>query len=101
MEDSFKAKRTTLDSNPSKLQTSNPNEWLRDLEEKGELIHCIKRSARMHKRFCAILRRATPNVSESGYIDKSLKSINVCNDCEITKRHLSVRKFLDMRFNKE
>ena len=99
MEDSFKAECTASDSNYSK--TTDPNKWLKELEEKGELINCVKRSARMHKRFCSILRRATPNVSESGYIDKSLKSINVCNDCEITKRHLSVRKFLDMRFNKE
>ena len=56
----------------------------------------------MHSRFCDILRKAIPVVSDSGYLDKTLKSINICNDCAVTRNKLSVRKFIEFRSkNKE
>jgi hypothetical protein len=56
----------------------------------------------MHKKYCHVLRRATPVISDSGYLDRSLRQVNICNDCEVTKNSLSVRKFIEARFgNKE
>ncbi len=40
--------------------------------------------------FCDIIRKAVPTVSDTGYIDKTLKSVNVCNDCPVSKAKLSV-----------
>lgn len=79
------------------IKTANPEEWLQEVENSGELIYCKKRSARMHTRFCDMLRKAIPLAPESGYIDKSLKSVNICNDCEVTKNKLSVRKFIEYK----
>ena len=77
------------------IKTNNPEEWLQKIENDEELVYCKKRSARMHTRFCDILRKAIPIAPESGYIDKGLKSVNICNDCEVTRNKLSVRRFIE------
>ena len=77
------------------IKTNSPEEWLQKIENDGELVYCKKRSARMHTRFCDILRKAIPIAPESGYIDKGLKSVNICNDCEVTRNKLSVRRFIE------
>lgn len=77
------------------IKTDSPEEWLHKIEEDGELVYCKKRAARMHTRFCDILRKAIPIAPESGYIDKGLKSVNICNDCEVTRNKLSVRRFIE------
>ena len=89
-------------TNNNATATADPNEWLRQVDARGELVYCEKRSARMHSKFCDILRKAIPVVSDSGYLDKTLKSINICNDCAVTRNKLSVRKFIEFRSkNKE
>ena len=56
----------------------------------------------MHIRFCDIIRKATPTVADTGFIDKTLKSVNVCNDCPVSKAKLSVRRFIEFKnLNKE
>jgi len=77
------------------IKTQNPEDWLKQVETDGELVYCKKRSARMHTRFCDILRKAIPIAPESGYIDKGLKAVNICNDCEVTRNKLSVRRFIE------
>lgn len=76
---------------------TDPGAWLRKTQEEGNLIYCEKREARMHRRFCDILRKTIPTVADTGYIDKTLKSVNVCNDCPLLKSKLSVRRFIDFK----
>ncbi len=78
---------------------TDPGAWLAKTEAEGNIIHCEKRSARMHVRFCDIIRKAVPTVSDTGYIDKTLKSVNVCNDCPVSKAKLSVRRFIEFQNN--
>ena len=52
----------------------------------------------MHSKYCDILRKAIPVISDDGYRDKTLKSVNICNDCEVTKNKLSVERFIQQQF---
>lgn len=80
---------------------TDPEAWLTMTEEAGNIIHCEKRAAKMHIKFCDIIRKTTPTVSDTGFVDKTLKSINVCNDCPISKAKLSVRRFIENFKEKE
>ena len=79
---------------------TDPDAWLRKTEEEGNIIHCEKRAARMHIRFCDIIRKTTPTVADTGFVDKTLKSVNVCNDCPVSKAKLSVRRFIELGSSK-
>ena len=76
------------------IETADPNEWLRQVEAKGELIHCKLRRARMHKRYCNILRKTPAPLYDEGVIYKNDNSSNVCNTCEVTKKYLDVSRFI-------
>lgn len=80
---------------------TDPNAWLDKIAEEGNIINCEKRSARMHIKFCDIIRKTTPTISDTGFIDKTLKSVNVCNSCPVSKAKLSVRRFLEFKNNKK
>ena len=98
MGNEFKAQGEKYGKRVDGVSTANPDEWLALVEEKGELVHCLKRAAKMHKKYCTILRRAIPSVSDTGYQDKTLKSINICNDCPVTRKLLSADRFLNVKF---
>lgn len=60
-------------------------------------MYCERRKARMHKKYCNILRKTPPPVYDEGVIYKSDNSFNVCNTCEITKEALNVDKFIGVK----
>ena len=95
MGDDPKAKGSRPNYKSDEIQTTDPGEWLRLVEECGEIIHCEKRAARMHIRNCDILRKTTPSTSDVGYVDKSLRSINLCNFCPESMKRLSVKRFIN------
>ena len=95
MGDNSKAKSNEPDYKSTNIRTTDPNEWLRLVEENEELIQCEKRGARMHIRNCDVLRKTIPSMSDTGYTDKSLRAVNVCNLCLETLKRLSVRKFIE------
>lgn len=80
---------------------TDPSAWLDKTEAEGNIIHCEKRAARMHVRFCDIIRKAVPTVADTGHVDKTLKSVNVCNSCPVSKAKLSVRRFLEFKNQKD
>lgn len=97
MENFFEKKSLIPDKRNTGDPATDPDAWLKKIEEEGNIIHCEKRSARMHIRFCDIIRKTTPTVADTGFVDKTLKSVNVCNDCSVSKAKLSVRRFIEFK----
>lgn len=76
------------------IKTRDPNEWLKQVDARGELIYCELRKARMHKRYCNILRKNPAPIYDDGVIYKNDNSLNVCNTCENTRKSLDVSRFI-------